>query len=99
MTSRGLHHSCSPGVVQALRRGQEDRACSLVRSTASRWKRNLSLLVGREEEDVKKNIFSYALSRIAMKKGENLRLKQMEGGVVSGQGKEVTVGAAPSLTP
>ena len=72
-----------------------DGAHSLVRSTASRSKRNLSLLVGREEEDAQEWIFSGALSRIAMRKGAKFRRKQMEGGGVSGQGKEVTVGAAP----
>ena len=40
-------------------------------------------------------IVSGALSRIAMRKGAKFRLKQMEGGGVSGQDREVTVGAAP----
>ena len=51
--------------------------------------------MGREEEDAQEQIVSGALSRIAMRKGAKFRLKQMEGGGVSGQGKEVTVGAAP----
>ena len=72
-----------------------DGARSLVISTASRRKRNLSLLVGREEEDAQEQIVSGAVSRVAMRKGAMFRLKQMEGGGVSGQGKEVTVGAAP----
>ena len=52
-------------------------------------------MVGREGEEAQEQIVSGALSRIAERKGVKFRLKQMEGGGMSGEGKEVTVGAAP----
>ena len=56
------------------------------RSVAKKRKKNLSLLVGKEE------IISVALNRIAERKGDKFRLKLMGGGGVCGQGKEVTIG-------
>ena len=53
----------------------------------------MSLLVGKEEDNAQEQIVSVALSRIAERKGAKFRLKLMEGGGVSGQGKDVSIGA------
>ena len=79
--------------MKAVKLGHVDRERSLVRSTITQRKRNLSLLVGKEEDNAQEQIVSVALSRIAERKGAKFRLKLMEGGRVSGQGKDVSIGA------
>ena len=52
----------------------------------------MSLLLGKEEDSAQEQIVSDALSRIAERKGAKFRLKLLEGGGVSGQGKDVRIG-------
>ena len=52
----------------------------------------MSLLLGKEEDSVQEQIVSDALSRIAERKGAKFWLKLLEGGGVSGQGKDVRTG-------
>ena len=92
ITGRGLSHPCRQVDIQAVKHGQADVAKSLDRSVVNRRKRNLSLLVGKEEEGAQEEIISVALNRIAERKGDKFRLKLMGGGGVCGQGKEVTIG-------
>ena len=92
VTGRGLSHPCRPGDLKMVKQGNVDRARSLVRNTKSRRKRNLSLLLGKEEDSAQEQIVSDALSRIAERKGAKFRLKLLEGGGVSGQGKDVRIG-------
>ena len=87
VTGCGLCHPCSPGDVQTVSQGRVDRAHSMIRSAVSRRKRNLSMLVGREGDEVQEQIVSGALSRIAERKGAKFRLKQMEGGGILWQGQ------------
>ena len=92
VTGRGLSHPCRPGDVKVVKQGNVDRAQSLEINTKRRRKRNLSLLLGKEEDDAQEQIVSEALSRISKRKGTKFRLKLMEGGGVCGQGKDVSIG-------
>ena len=92
VTGRGLSHPCRPGDLKMVKQGNVDQARSLVRNTKSRRKRNLSLLLGKEEDSAQEQIVSNVLSRIAERKGAKFRLKLLEGGGVSGQGKDVRIG-------
>ena len=69
VTGRGLSHPCRPGDLKMVKQGNVDRARSLVRNTKTRRKRNLSLLLGKEEDSAQEQIISNALSRIAKRKG------------------------------
>ena len=69
-----------------------ERSRSLCRKSTNRRKRNLSLLVGREEEEAQEQIVSSAINNIALWKGLKFWLKQMQGGKIEGRGKEFSVG-------
>ena len=90
---RGIQHPCSQREIQAARcKRQVERSRSLCRKSTNRRKRNLSLLVGREEEEAQEQIVSSAVNNIALRKGLKFRLKQMQGGGIEGRGKEFSVG-------
>ena len=99
VTGRGLRHPCSPGDVKVAMQGRVARGRSVVRKAEGRRKRNLTVMVGREGEEAQEQIVSSALGRIAERKGVKFRLKQMGGGGLGGQGKEVTMGAATESQP
>ena len=67
---RSIRNTCSPRDQLTARQARVDRGRSLDHSTKNRRKRNLSLLVGREEEKVQEQIISAAFNRIAERKGE-----------------------------
>ena len=67
---QGIRHACSPRDQLTARQARVDRGRSLDRSTKNRRKRNLSLLVGREEEKVQEQIISETFNRIGERKGE-----------------------------
>ena len=69
-----------------------DRARSLSPPTKNRRKRNLSVLLGKEEEKAQEQIVSEALGRIEERKGKKFRLRFMKGGGKGGESKEVTMG-------
>ena len=50
-------------------------------------KRNLSVLVGREAEEVQEQIVGEALKKVVMRKGDRLRLKEIGPGGWLGRAK------------
>ena len=93
LTGRGLRHPCSIKNIQLARRSGRARSIMRNQDVRNRRKRNLSMLVGKESEEAQEQIVSSALTRIIVRKGDRLRMKQMDGGGVGGMGKEITVGA------
>ena len=88
ITGRGIPHGCSPRDQHTARQSRVDRARSLSPPTKNRRKRNLSVLLGKEEERAQEQIISEALGRIEEHKG----LMLMKGGGKGGESKEVTMG-------
>ena len=90
ITGRGIRHKCN---AQERREVQAGRGRSCHRLAATRRKRNISVLVGREAQVAQEQIASSALQRIREAKGTNrFRMKLMEGGGRGGLSSEVTVG-------
>ena len=88
---RGIRHACSCRYQLTARQARVDRGRSLDRLTKNRRKRNLSLLVGREEEKVQEQIISEAFNRIAERKGERFRINLIKGSGKGGLSKEYSV--------
>ena len=89
------HALCHPGTsgdAMAVRQDRAFRACSVVRLAVGRRKQNVSVLVGRLEEEAQKQIVSVALNRIAERKGHKFRLRGIDGGGVAGISNEVEMG-------
>ena len=71
ITGRGIPHGCSSRDQHTARQSRVDRARSLSPPTKNRRKRNLSVLLGKEEEKAQEQIVSEALGRIEESKGNN----------------------------
>ena len=89
---RGIPHGCSSRDQHTARQSRVDRARSLSPPTKNRRKRNLSVLLGKEEERAQEQIVSEALGRIEEQKGKKFQLMLMKGGGKGGESKEVTIG-------
>ena len=99
VTCRGKSHPYTKSQIKAARcQDRVNRGQSLERKCVRR-KRNLSLLVGRENDDAQEQIISSAINTIGLRKGHKFQLKRMGGGGMGGQGKEVTVGSSEQHTP
>ena len=95
LTGKGITHSCSRSQVRESR----GRGLSIQREVVRRRKGNLSMLVGREAEEVQEQIVSVTLKQVVERKGNKLRLKEMGPGGKAGMGKVVTVGSEAVVTP
>ena len=71
ITGQGIPHGCSPRDQHTARQSRVDRARSLSPPTKNRRKRNLSVLLGKEEERAQEQIVSEALGRIEESKGKD----------------------------
>ena len=70
ITGREVSHGCSPRDQHTARQSRVDRARSLSPPTKNRRKRNLSVLLGKEEKRAQEQIVSEALGRIEERKGK-----------------------------
>jgi len=70
ITGQGTHHGCSPRDQHTARQNRIDRGRSLSPPTKNRRKRNLSVLLGKEEKRAQEQIVSEALGRIEEWKGK-----------------------------
>ena len=81
-----------------MQQGRE-RCHSSQRDMVRKRKRNMSVLVGMEAEEVQEQIVGEALKKVVMRKGEELRLKEMGPGGMAGKGKIIIVGKDMKETP
>ena len=70
ITGQGIPHGCSPRDQHTTRQSRVDRARSLSPPTKNRRKRNLSVLLGKEEKRAQEQIVSEALGRIEERRGK-----------------------------
>ena len=89
ITGKGISHRCSMNWVKD---GSK-------RDAGRERKRNLTVLVGKEAEEVQEQIVSVALKGVVERKGNKVRLKEMVGGGKAGMGKMVMVGVETMVTP
>ena len=75
-SSQGIRHNCKKSDTRRFKLGKE-RARSSQRITTRKRKRNMSLLIGQEAEDVQEQIASFAIKNMVERKGNTLRLKEI----------------------